>query len=89
MTLILIFNFYSQWQTTDRASLVTITSTYGKYKDTLISAINATTKHLFSAKCQANSLRAKRESLKVNEVIVLGDFPENYLFLVQDEIQSY
>ena len=36
---------YSQWQTTDRASLVTVTSTCEEYKDTLISAINATTKH--------------------------------------------
>ena len=35
-----------------------------------------------------NYLRAKKESLKENEVIVLGDFAENYLFFVQDEIQS-
>ena len=27
---------YSQWQTTDRASLVTVTSTCEEYKDTLI-----------------------------------------------------
>ena len=56
---------------------------------TLISAINAITKHSFLAKCQANFLRAKKESLKANEVIVLGDFTENYQFLMQDEIQSY
>ena len=34
-------------------------------------------------------MRAKKESLKANEVIVLGDFVENYQFLLQDEIQSY
>ena len=79
---------YSQWQTTDRATLVTVTSTCEKYKDTLISAINAITKHSFLAKCQANFLTAKKKLLKVNEVIVLGDFAENYQFLVQDEIQS-
>ena len=39
--------------------------------------------------CQANFLRAKKESLKVNEMIVLGDFAENYQFLVPNEIQSY
>ena len=54
-----------------------------------MSAINAITKHSFLAKCQANFLTAKKESLKANEVIVLGDFAENYQFLVQDEIQSY
>ena len=80
---------YSQWQTTGRASLVTVTSTCEEYKDTLTSAINAITKHSFFAKCQANFLTAKKESLKANEVIVLGDFAENYQFLVQDEIQSY
>ena len=80
---------YSQWQTADRASLLTITSTCEEYKNTLIPAINTITKHLFLAKCQANFLRAKKESLKANEVIVLGDFAENNQFFVQDEIQSY
>ena len=42
---------YSQWQTTDRASLVTVTSTCEEYKDTFISAINTITKLLFLAKC--------------------------------------
>ena len=54
-----------------------------------MSAINAITKHSFLTKCQTNFLRAKKESLKANEVIFLGDFAENYQFLVQDEIQSY
>ena len=79
---------YSQQQTTDRASLVTVTSTYEEYKDTLI-AINALTKHSFLANCQANFLRAKKESLKANEVTILEDFAHNYQFLVQDEIHSY
>ena len=72
---------YLQWQTTDRASLVTVISTCEEYRDILISAINAITKHLFLAKCQANFLRAKKESLKANGVIVLGDFTENYQFV--------
>ena len=80
---------YSQWQTTDRASLVTATLTCGEYKDTLISVINALPKYLLLAKCQANFLRATKESLKANEVTVLGDFTENYQFLVQDKIQNY
>ena len=68
---------------------LTITSTCEEYKDNLISAINVITKHSFLAKCQANFVRAKKESLKANEVIVLGDYAENYQFLVQDEIHSY
>ena len=84
---------YSQWQTTDngklQTSVVTVTSTCEEYKDILISAINVITKYSFLAKCQANFLRAKKKSLKANEVTALGDFAENYQFLVQDEIQSY
>ena len=38
---------------------------------------------MFLAKCQANFLRAKKESLKVNEVLVLGNFAGNYQLLVQ------
>ena len=55
----------------------------------MTSATNAITKHLLLVKCQANFLRDKEESLKANEVIVLGDFAENYQYLMQDEIQSY
>ena len=87
--MILIFNF-----TTHNGKLKTglpwqLTSTRKEYKVTLISATNAITKHSFFAKCEASFQRAKKESLKANEVIVLGDFAENYQFLVQDEIQSY
>ena len=55
-----------------------MTSTCEEYKDTLISTINAITKHSFLAKFQANFLKAKKESLKANEVIVFADFGENY-----------
>ena len=55
----------------------------------MISAVNAITKHSFLAKCQANFLIAKKESLNMNEMIVHGDIAENYQSLVQDEIQSY
>ena len=89
MTLILIFSFTTHNRKLQTASLVTVTSTCEEYKDTLISAINAITEHSLLAKSQANFVRAKKESLKANEVIVLGDFVENYQFLVQDEIQSY
>ena len=82
MTLILIFSFTTHNGKLQTTSLVTVTSTFKEYKDTLISAINAITKHLPLAKCQANFLIIKKESLKVNEVIVLRNFTENYQFLV-------
>ena len=50
--------------------------------------INTLTKHFFLSKSQANFLKIKKESLLPNEAIVLGDFAENYQFIIQDEIQS-
>ena len=52
---------YSQWQTTDRASMVTVTSTCEEYKDILTSEINVIPKHSFLAKCQAHFLRATKK----------------------------
>ena len=83
MTLTLIFNFTARNGKLQTAPLVTVRSTCEEYKYNSISAINAITKHLFLAKCQANFLRAKKESLKVNEVLVLGNFAGNYQLLVQ------
>ena len=80
---------YCQWQTTDRAALVTLTTTYGEYKDLLIETINELTRHSYLAKAQAKYIKAKKDSLEKNEVIILGDFAENYQFLIQDEIQSF
>ena len=34
-------------------------------------------------------LRECKENLKHDECIILGDFAENYQFVVQDEVQSY
>ena len=36
---------YCQWDTTDRATLTTITATYEEYKETLIVAIDNLTKY--------------------------------------------
>ena len=79
---------YCQWDTTDRASLAALTTTCEDYKDTLIKTINSLTRHSFLAKCQGKFLKAKKETLAKNEVIILGDFAENYQFLIQDEIQT-
>ena len=47
------------------------------------------TSHSFIAKNQSKYLKECKENLTENECIVLGDFSENYQFVMQDEIQSY
>ena len=47
------------------------------------------TKHSYLAKCQGQFLKTKKENVTRSEAIVLGDFAENYQFIIQDEIQGY
>ena len=71
---------YCQWQTTDRVALVTLTMTFEEYKELLIDNINNLPRHSYLAKAQARYVKLKKESLGANEVMVLGDFPENYQY---------
>ena len=80
---------YSQWETTDQATLSTRTTTCEEYKELLIDTIDGLTRHSYLAKAQAQYLKDKKENLLENEVLVLGDFAENYQYLIQDEIQSF
>ena len=65
---------FNQWKSSDRSQLITQTVTVDDYKDQVIESIN---------------LKDLKINLKDNECIVLGDFAENYEFVVQDEIPSY
>ena len=80
---------YKQWKTTDRSELVSMTETTGDFIVNLINKLQKLTVHSFIAKSQAASLTKLKKELSSTEVIVLGDFAENYQFVVQDEIQSF
>ena len=64
--------YLNQWQTTDRATLITQTVSLEDYKDLLISHMNKLTSHFNIAKCQRQYKKDKKESLDVGECIVLG-----------------
>jgi hypothetical protein len=55
----------------------------------LVQKLNTLTAHSYIAKVQAKYLKKCKEELKEIEVIVLGDFAENYKFVIQDEIQGF
>ena len=58
------------------------------YVDLLVLYLNKSTEHSYTTAAQSNYLKSLKETLSKNEIIVLGDFAENYTFLVQDEIQG-
>lgn len=51
--------------------------------------LNQLVPHEFIAKRQHQFLRQTKEELQEGEFVVISDFSENYLFVVQDAIQAY
>ena len=55
----------------------------------LLEKLDTLTPHSYTAKCQSKYLQRRKEEIGSNIVIAIGDFAENYIFLVQDEVQSF
>ena len=66
-----------------------MTETIGDFIAILMKMLQKLTVHSYIAKSQAAYLAKVKNELNTTEVIVLGDFAENYQFVVQDEIQSF
>ena len=80
---------FKQWQSTDRTTLNTLTLPIDEFIETAASQLDKLTSHSFIAKTQAQYLKKRKESLKADNAIILGDFSENFFFVIQDEIQGY
>lgn len=59
------------------------------FNSLVVEKLNTLTAHSYIAKTQAKYLKKCEEKLKENEVIVLGDFAENYQFIIQGEIKDF
>ncbi|XP_065684929.1 uncharacterized protein LOC136097009 [Hydra vulgaris] len=80
---------FKQWTTTDRTELLTIKLPLNEFIELLCEKLDNITSHSFIAKSQSSYLKHLKETISIDEAIVLADFAENYTFVVQDEIQSY
>ena len=80
---------YTQWDSTDRTSLQTVTSSVDDFIDVLVYKVDSLTTHSFIAKSQAGYLRERKEAIDQKSCIILVDFAENYHYIVQDEVQGY
>ena len=81
--------YVEQWQTVDRAAMITQTVTVEEYREMLESSMDDLTAHSYIAKAQGKYLKDLKDNLSPKECIVLGDFAENYKYIIQDEIQSF
>ena len=80
---------FKQWVSTDRSKLETMVQPIGDFIDTFLEKLDNLRRHDFIAKQQSHFLNEQKETLKEGEFLVIGDFSENFSFVVQDKAQSF
>ena len=80
---------FKQWVTQDRTTIVTLTKPVDEFIDELVEKVWNLTRHHYIAKAQGAFLQKLKEDISADECILLGDFSENYSFVVQDAVQGY
>ena len=71
-----------QWTMTDQTELTSVILPQNEFINLLVEKLDNITTHSFIARCQASYLKQLKNMIGADEVIVLGDFAENYSFLV-------
>jgi len=80
---------FKQWTKVDRADLMSMKLPVYDFIELLIEKLSNITVHSSIARAQSDYLKMLKETLGPSEVIMLGDFAENYSFVIQDEVQGY
>ena len=80
---------FKAWVSVDHTTLETITQSTDEFVDSLIEKLLKLRWHDFIAKEQASFLMDLKSHISNQEVIVQGDFAENYSFIVQDAAQGF
>lgn len=80
---------YKQWLSTDRTSLETMQCPTDEFVEVFCKKIMQLRTHDFIAAQQAEFMKMKKAGLAPGEVVVIGDFAENYSFVLQDAAQGF
>ena len=80
---------YNQWVNTDRVMLETHVLSVEDFLDQFVEVLKKLHLHDFIAKNQARFVSEKKVYLSLCEFLVIGNFSENYSFIVQNEVQSF
>jgi len=65
-----------------------LTKKINDFVDSLIQSLATLRTHDFIAKQQAAFLAERKNELKPGEIVVIGDFAENFSFVIQDAAQG-
>ena len=80
---------FDQWTTTDRSNLTHNKEPVSEYIELVCEKLTKLAPHSYFTKSQASYLRSRKEDMNELTALFLGDFSENYKFVVQDEEQSF
>ncbi|KAK3929167.1 ARL14 effector protein [Frankliniella fusca] len=79
---------YNQWECTDRGNIITKISSIEDFVEDLVTLLEDLVTHHFIFKEQSSYFNERLNTLKDGEVVIVGDFAENYSFLVQNSIKA-
>ena len=80
---------FKQWTSTDRSNLETVILSVDEFVALFSEKLNKLQRHDCIARRQAQFLQDTKNTLAASEFLVIGDFAENYAFVVQDASQSF
>lgn len=80
---------YKQWVTVDRCSLTEKVENSSDFMESLSKSITNLTKHHFTSKHQSQYFKNLKNNLQSQEGCLVGDFAENYSFIIQDAVQGF
>ena len=80
---------FKQWTSTDRSNLDTKILPVEEFATLFMDKLERLRRHDFIARMQAQYLQEAKRSLAEGEFLAVGDFAENYAFVVQDASQSF
>lgn len=81
---------YKQWVTVDRCAMIDVVEPLHEYLSSLSKKISSMVRHHFVAQQQSQYFKHLKETLPPeSEAIIVGDFSENYSFIVQDAAQGF
>ena len=80
---------YKKWVTVDRCTLQDVNENVEEFIESFSDAIMKLLRHHYVAIKQTKAFSKKKNNLRENEGVLVGDFAENHSFIVQDAAQGY
>ena len=80
---------FKRWVSTDKTTLESVTMSVEEFPNFFVQQISTLRSHHFIAREQQAAVRKRKEELRDGEVLLGGDFAENYSSILQDEAQGY